>query len=177
MSLRVLGRRRLYLDDGFLILSAIMLCAASGVLYENIFAIYLLNSVGRAPELLRTTAFLSYAKVLQDNHGAQVFSVLSWITIYGVKFTFFAFFKPLIQFRQRLTVYYWISVVFTILAFGLSASAVFVLVIYEKRAFVSGIPTSGTSFIFTLFVGLGDIISDIMSMWLRRYAYLFEITI
>jgi len=176
MALRIWARRRLYLDDGFLIFSAIMLCTASGIMYENVFQIFLFNSIGRAPELMITTAFSAYANDLQTNHSTQVFTVLTWAAIYGVKFTFFAFFKPLIQFRERLTIYYWISVGFTILSFGLSASAVFVLEKWERQAFSSGVRNSEKSFVFTLFVGLGDIMSDIMSTWLRHHIYTLQIT-
>lgn len=148
-----------------------MLCPATGILYTNMFHIFLLNSVGQTPELLLTTAFLPCVNAIQENHTTQAFAVLAWAAIYGVKSTFFAFFKPLIVFRRKLKIYFWTCVGFTIIVFALSTSAVFVLGMFERRAFETGMRVERQTFVFTVFVGLGDVGSDVMSTSPQHYIY------
>jgi hypothetical protein len=56
----------------------------------------------------------------------NTYAVLIWITVFSIKFSFFAFLKPLTQHIRLMAIYYWISVTFTVIAFGVCCLKAFV---------------------------------------------------
>lgn len=119
ITIRIYTRRRLYLDDGFLCLAAASLCASTVYIYQYCFLWFLMNAAQKYPELALTTAFVEggYPMALEKSpRFRNTYSVLIWITVFSIKFSFLAFFKPLIRHLRLTTIYCWISVTFTLIA-------------------------------------------------------------
>lgn len=129
VAVRVVVRiraRRFGLDDYFLLLGLFCLSGTTGLILSLVRTIFIMevlqkdNSVVLAPnDLLELT--LSTAVV-------NSFFCLAWATIVCVKFSFLALFRLLIRRISRtIGIYYWIVVVFTVLAGMFLVSEAFIM--------------------------------------------------
>ncbi|CAI6337518.1 unnamed protein product [Periconia digitata] len=127
---------------------------------KNLFAIVLTNAIFEAPEIQHSLAILPYIETLMNyNSSRMAFGVLSWTTIYMIKFTFFAFFKPLVRNFRSLTIYYWCCFGFTAIAYYISFSS---LAMNRHNHARLSYEWYNSAFAFNLALALVDIISDIM---------------
>jgi hypothetical protein len=170
LSIRITTRKTLLLDDDILIFSAACLCGATAYFFRYSFLFYLNNATVHDPSLKSTTAFLPYAAALRDNQAPRnIFACFNWTAIYAVKLCFFTFFKPLIRNFRALTIFYWVSVVFTVLAWFAAATSGWFFTLYANRPNAppgqKGAPNIG----FTVSLSLIDIVSDIMSAFSSPY--------
>lgn len=152
--LRLSTRRRLFLDDAFLTLAVCCLCGCLGIVHANGFFTFLSNARIYAPELLKTTAYQPY----KTNQGPSIkrrnaLAVLSWTTIYSVKFCFYAFFQPLLRHLKRLYMFYWGCVCFTVLAWIFSAFKLYMLPTLTGET---------PDLIFTIAMAVLDCVTDAM---------------
>lgn len=118
-------------------------------------------------ELALTEPFMKggYLYKLEDSPGFRnAFSVMNWTTIFSVKFCFFAFFHPLIRHLRGLTIYYWISVVFSVLGYGFCCSEAFVFNKYANDHHnIIFDSWYDLSIAYTISVTIFDCVSDLMS--------------
>ncbi|KAF2864722.1 hypothetical protein BDV95DRAFT_289806 [Massariosphaeria phaeospora] len=154
ISIRLYTRRRLYLDDGFLILAVGCLCASTAIVFQHCFAFFLASLKIHAPRLLTTTAFAQHKTELRASEVPRdILAVTSWTAIYAIKFCFFACFRPLIAHLRGLTIWFWISVIFSLVAWVFSAFKGFIF---------PNLTATTPSFAFTIALALADIVADIM---------------
>lgn len=126
MLTRIYTRRRLYLDDFFILLGFIIL---SGATY---LALLMARSsfVGEAV----VTGLIKYVPIkdilgLTDSISVmQAFLCMFWSAVFCVKFSFLALFRVLIRrLSRRVTIYYWVVVGVTIMTWMLLAFDVFII--------------------------------------------------
>lgn len=116
-AIRIKFRRRLSLDDYFLLFGLACLCGAAGLAFRLMRILFL-------TEVLETDRPMNYVftvqNVLDFNIAMAVVSslvVLSWTATYAVKFSFLALFRHLIRrLPKKITIYYWFVVGFTSLS-------------------------------------------------------------
>lgn len=106
MVARVYTRRRLYLDDAFLIFGLVCLCAATVLAYMNTRTMFLVEAIQRYFSIVIP------ADQAQPLLSAMAFGVsvlcLTWTATFAVKFSFLVMFWHLIQRVSKwLTRYYW----------------------------------------------------------------------
>lgn len=120
-------RRRLYLDDFFLIFGLACLCGATGIILVSVRNIFLTEAmlVDQSFLLTKEGAF-SVANTAPAIINS--FLVLTWTAVISVKFSFLALFRPLIQrISWKITFYYWFVVVFTVIAWIYMVSEAFIV--------------------------------------------------
>ena len=112
--LRIRHDHRLDIDDYFLGLAAVNLCASAGVLLAARVLIYVQVrfSLGLVTE--KTPVLLS--ELLYYHKLEQTASVLLWISIFAVKFSFLFFFRNLIQRVRPLKIWWLVVVGITVVA-------------------------------------------------------------
>ena len=165
ITIRLVTRKRLFLDDYLLIAAFSTLCAATVILHKTLMLLMISSAIPQAPELMRTSAIQPWISKLNDKAlPRNTYVCLAWTTIFMVKFTFFAFFRPLIRSFRCLNIYYWCCLGFTIMAYGLSLSEGFVINRFNEW------PTEAphrnwykVGLAMIIAIALADIISDAMS--------------
>lgn len=110
-------RRSLFLDDYIVLIGAMCLCAAIGILYKHYEFIFFTEFA------LNTSSFESKAnanqiRILLTTPYSAFYAplVLTWTTIFAVKFSFLIFFKKLISRVTTIHTYYWIVGIVTLLS-------------------------------------------------------------
>ena len=120
--MRIYTRRRLYLDDFFIILGFIFLSGSTYLVLHSARSIFMIESVSTGlinKDLLRLSDSISFE---------QAFKCLSWSAIFSGKFSFLALFKVLIRrLSRRLTIYYWVVVGVAIMTWILLTSGIFIV--------------------------------------------------
>ncbi|KAJ4304989.1 hypothetical protein N0V90_000517 [Kalmusia sp. IMI 367209] len=166
ISIRVVTRRKLYLDDYLLCLAVASLCAQTAMIYVYCFIWFLMNAAQQKPELAMTVPFQKYAEALYDTPKKRnSYAVLTWVTVFGVKFCFFAFFKPLIRHLRGMTIWYWFCVGFTAIALGVNCSEGFVFDKYlNAHHNVIFNDWYDLSLAYTIAVSIADVVTDMMGM-------------
>ncbi|CAI6331734.1 unnamed protein product [Periconia digitata] len=167
LCIRLVTRKRLFLDDGFLIVAATCLCASTGILFKMLFLSYIVPAMSRYPDLAYTTAFQSYVNQMHHNQVARkAFAFLNFTAIFAVKGCYLSFFNPFVKNQGRIFTYYWVVVVFTALAWVVSATEGFVYKKYEQidPNTTDLNPTEFYNILFGYAIAIAsvDILSDIM---------------
>ena len=95
--LRLHYRKRLFVDDGFLIFAVLVASASLGVYFKFMDSLYLTATVenGRIPQAVSVEAMKSAG--LDLHKFASVYIELTWTCTFAVKLSFLAFFKSLIS--------------------------------------------------------------------------------
>lgn len=128
ITIRIKLRRRLSLDDYFLLFGLACLFGAAGLALRLMRILFL-------TEVLETDHPVNYVFTVHDildfNDSMAVVSslvVLSWTATYAVKFSFLALFRHLIRrLSKRITIYYWIVAGFTSLSWAYMVVEPFIL--------------------------------------------------
>jgi hypothetical protein len=163
------------LDDGILIVAAACLCGATAYFFHYSFLFYLINATVHIPSLKSTTAFSPYAVALRENQAPRnIFAFFNWTAIYAIKLCFFTFFKPLIRNFRALTIFYWVSVLFTVVAWFAAATSGWFFTLYANRPNAPPGQKWAPNIGFTVSLSLLDIISDIMSVLLSPFLSLVQ---
>lgn len=108
-AIRVFKRRKVLLDDGFVLFATMTLIAAYGLCLHLLPNLYLVEAMNRGtikfpfreelPGLLNTVKY------------ATAFAAMNWTSVYMVKFAFMYFFHPLIAgLSKRVTQFFWTTV-------------------------------------------------------------------
>lgn len=120
-------RRRLYLDDFFLIFGLACLCGATGIILVSVRKIFLTEAI-----LVDQSFLLTKEGAFSVANTAPAiinsFLVLTWTVVISVKFSFLALFRLLIQrISWKITIYYWFVVVFTVITWIYMVSEAFIV--------------------------------------------------
>lgn len=120
-------RRRLYLDDFFLLFGLACLCGATSIMLVSVRKIFLTEAIMVDPLFLLTMdKALSVANTAPTIINSFLF--LTWTVVISVKFSFLALFRLLIQrISRRITFYYWFVVVFTAITWIYMVSEAFII--------------------------------------------------
>lgn len=123
---RISTRRRLYLDDFFIILGFIILSGATYLVLHFARSSFVSEAV--VTGLIQYVTIKDLLSLTDSISVMQAFLCMSWSAIFCVKFSFLALFKVLIRrLSRRLTIYYWVVVGVTIMTWMLLASDIFIL--------------------------------------------------
>lgn len=133
LVIRGLTWRRLYVDDGFLIFALICMIVATVLILKYCFLIFCVNAMYLIPE--ETTLYVTQKVGLEqlENTDAYIYPYLAmaWTATFSVKWSFFAFFRPMIRnVSQRLTIYYWSCVSFSVVTWAFLMGEPFILCHY-----------------------------------------------
>lgn len=128
IAIRIKFRRRLSLDDYFLLFGLACLSGATGLAFRLMRILFL-------TEVLEADHPVDYVFTVQDILDFKLamaivssLVVLSWTATYAVKFSYLALFRHLIsRVSKRITVYYWIVTGFTSLSWAYVAVEPFIL--------------------------------------------------
>lgn len=100
--IRLRLQKRLFVDDAFLFLAVMCLCASVGLIWrvhDDIFAqVFLYENVD--PEIPPV-----YSHDSMPYHSGGVYIILNYITIYFVKLSFLIFFRNLVRRDHRMTIH------------------------------------------------------------------------
>lgn len=142
MGIRIKYQKGLRLDDAFLILAAACLAAATGIIYNISYFLYLHTAALHIPELL---PFLlqNYDELLTLQKRVYPFLCLIWTATFAVKFCFLVFMRPLIWHISRvMNWYYWFIVVFCTLSWAFVVVDPFIICPYFDEEAGETLPTS-----------------------------------
>ncbi|KAL9133428.1 MAG: hypothetical protein Q9175_005391 [Cornicularia normoerica] len=114
IMLRIHQSQRFDVDDGFLALAVVTLCASAGVLHAAKNLIYVQVRLSLGLITAKTPALLN--ELLYYHKLEEAASVLLWISIFAVKFAFLFFFRSLIQRVRPLEVWWFVVVGVMVLA-------------------------------------------------------------
>lgn len=128
IAIRIKLRRRLSLDDYFLLFGLACLSSATGLAFRLMRTLFL-------SEVLEADHPVDYVFTVQDilefkAAMVTIFSlvILSWTATYAVKFSFLALFRHLIsRLSKKITVYHWIVTGFTLLSWAYVVVTPFIL--------------------------------------------------
>ncbi|KAI8947304.1 hypothetical protein F4801DRAFT_517390 [Xylaria longipes] len=165
MAIRLTYQKKLRLDDAFLILAAASLSAATGILYNICYFLYLHSAALLAPQLL-PYLLDHFDELLQLQKRVYPFLALIWTTTFAVKGCFLAFMRPLVWHISRaVNWYYWFIVVFCIISWAYVVAEPFIVCPYfgldATKCFSSTVDNRKTLGL-TALVTVLDILSDIM---------------
>lgn len=129
LALRLKFRKKLLLDDVFVLAGVISLAVSIGVLtqyYETLFKTEALNT--------DPTVKFSYDEALPMLEAPKLFDTylaFLWTSVYAIKFSFLVFFRTLIKnVSRKLDIYYWFIIVFCIISWVLAICMPFMLCPY-----------------------------------------------
>lgn len=117
---RLSTRRRLYLDDFFIILGFIILSGSTYLVLHSARNVFVSEAIETGLiHYVTITELLGLPNSVSD---VQALFCLAWSAIFCVKLSFLAFFRVLIRrLSRRLNIYYWVVVVVAILTWMLLA--------------------------------------------------------
>lgn len=128
IAIRIKWRRQLSLDDYFLLFGLASLSGAAGLAFR-LTRILFLTEVLVADHPVNYV--FSAQDILEFNVAMAVVSslvILSWTATYAVKFSFLALFRQLIsRLSNKITIYFWIIVGFTLLSWAYVVVEPFIL--------------------------------------------------
>jgi hypothetical protein len=116
IAIRLSIRRRVFLDDGLLVLSFLSLVAATTIFYLRARLSYLVFSLLRRDQVIALIAAEEIDQVLKQMNYAFAYISTLWSTIFLVKLCYFAFFRVLLKsMSKHFARYYWTALVFTVI--------------------------------------------------------------
>lgn len=123
---RLSTRRRLYLDDFLIILGSIILSGTTYLVLHSARSLFVSEAI--ETDLIDYVTITEFLGLPNSVSAVQALVCMSWSAIFCVKLSFLALFRILIRrLSRRLTIYYWVVVVVTILTWMLLAFDIFIL--------------------------------------------------
>lgn len=130
--IRVYSRSRLYLDDYFVIIAILSLCAGTGLVYAFCQSIFVIQAVKGDPSIIIPPD--QYNDLAQTYAILESFLCIMWTSIFAVKLSFLALFRILIRRVSKvITRYYWIVVTTTIVTWMFLVGEPFIICPYINR--------------------------------------------
>lgn len=135
-AIRLRYQRRLFVDDAILLVAIVCLCAAMTLLLVFTSSLYQLEAfvTGSSAitnpdelakiELQMEQPFIKYLKL------SDTYYVMTWTTIFAVKFSFLFFFRVLIRRVRAITLYWQIVSVITVLVWVYCIAGAFIICPY-----------------------------------------------
>jgi hypothetical protein len=117
ITIRLLSRGRIYLDDGFLIAAFTSLVASTAIFYKRSRVIYLVFALMRNDEHVSLIASQDIADIYNQMNWSFSYITFLWTDIFMVKFCYLAFFYTLLRSMPTALIrYYWSATVLTVAA-------------------------------------------------------------
>lgn len=118
--------RRFGLDDFFLIFGLFCLSATTGLILDLVRMIFIMEALQKDNRVVLTADDL--LDLTLSTAVVNSFFSLAWATVVCVKFSFLALFRLLMRrISTRIGIYYWVVVIFTVLAGIFLVSEAFIL--------------------------------------------------
>ncbi|CAI6340528.1 unnamed protein product [Periconia digitata] len=165
LCIRLHARRKLFADDCILIIAMSALVGGTITLFQNDLLLFVTNAMFPASKNPLSTDSPFWIEKVTNTAGTRIqLAVFAWTAIFGVKFSFFAFFKPLIYSFRGLTIHYWVCLAFTVIAYAVSiAEGVYLNRLTSMNPFAPRQRhCSSRVMIFITTTSTLDIISDLM---------------
>ncbi|KAJ6109223.1 hypothetical protein N7486_001457 [Penicillium sp. IBT 16267x] len=105
--LRLITRRRLFLDDAFLTLAWACLCTGTGILYHRIGVVYLEFAILGGDAASYAIAITEMNDLVEQSKWQLAYLVMLWTTVFSVKWCYLAFFFPLLRNMSRWFIWYY----------------------------------------------------------------------
>lgn len=114
---RLVSRRRLYLDDLFVLFALVCLCAGTGLMIHSYKIVFVDEAAAT------TSTFVIVPSQLSSLFGSlttiDALFCIVWTATFSIKASFLALFGQLIKrVARKLTIYYWCTVTLTFLAWA-----------------------------------------------------------
>ncbi|PHH67384.1 hypothetical protein CDD81_153 [Ophiocordyceps australis] len=117
LAIRLISRRRMLLDDVLLIISYLSLTASTAIFYKRAWITYLVMALMRSDMVASLIASQQIADVFIQMNWSFSYITFLWTAIFMEKLCYLAFFHTLLRCMPRgILRYYWVSVIFTIVA-------------------------------------------------------------
>ncbi|MCJ1464989.1 hypothetical protein MMC07_003604 [Pseudocyphellaria aurata] len=114
-TIRLRYQKRLFIDDAFLFLAEICLCASVGLLYACADSLFLNEALITRPSTVVLPP--DYLNRLSRSHKLDyAYIILTFTSIFAVKFSFLFFFRILVRRIHKMSVYWWVAVTVTTVA-------------------------------------------------------------
>jgi hypothetical protein len=109
--IRLITRRRLYIDDGFLLFSTICLIPATVLSFETIHMSYLQGAILRQEPGALLVALRQIDALYAETIKGFAYRILLWNSVFSIKWCYLAFFYPLLRsMGKKIVYYYWTAV-------------------------------------------------------------------
>ncbi|MCJ1252195.1 hypothetical protein MMC30_009442, partial [Trapelia coarctata] len=161
--IRIHTRRRLYIDDAFLLFSFLCLTCATGLVFTFLRNMFISEASRVDPDAVITLEDL--VKLTNSMAIVDTFLALAWTTTFCVKFSFLALFRLLIhRVSGPITIYYWCVVGFTTITWAFIVSESFILCPYFGLETIRCLPEPPRtlSLSLTTVITILDISTDVM---------------
>ncbi|KAH8702825.1 hypothetical protein GQ44DRAFT_831736 [Phaeosphaeriaceae sp. PMI808] len=174
VGVRLIIRRRLFLDDYILLFGYAALCSATAVIYRFLHLIYVLNALKYDKTVVPTLRDLEAIGQAQ----AINYSLLAviWTAICCVKFCFLATLKVLIaNVSVRVIAFYWFAVAISVVTWCLSWTIAFIICPYVGMDLIIHcspetpfVKTLALSILVTVLDSVTDLIIVIIPIWILQ---------
>lgn len=126
-SVRFRTKRALAVDDYLLFSAAVLLIGDTGFLYSICDNLYLSSAAQLDPAITLRLGSQGVADLTDAAQGYRSFLAITWTSIFLVKLSFLAFFKPLIGKAPGIRAHYWTVVALTTISWLLCVIEPFIL--------------------------------------------------
>lgn len=114
--IRLFTRRRLFLDDAFLLFAWVSLVGSTAIL-GRIHYLYLYLAVLRGDMMASLVAFSMMDELLPTSDYQLAYLILAWTTVFAIKWCYLAFFYPLLRaMAKSFLYYYWFAIAFSVVS-------------------------------------------------------------
>lgn len=110
-------QKRLFVDDGFLLLALILLITSMALYFSFMDSLYMIEAIIFQGQIPSELSFAAIEQTVSRAHVLETTALeLSWTSIFAVKFSFLFFFKTLVSRIRPMTILWRIVVGVTAVA-------------------------------------------------------------
>lgn len=114
---RIVSRRRVSLDDLFVLFALVCLCAGTGLMINSYKIVFVDEAAATNATVVIAPSQLS--SLFASLTTIDALFCIVWTATFSIKASFLALFRQLIRrVARKLTIYYWCTVTLTFLAWG-----------------------------------------------------------
>jgi hypothetical protein len=129
VGVRLQARKSFSLDDYCVVIAASAMCAATGLLLQNMDTFYLVEAIFKL-YLIPTKSEIG--PILEVMKLLHIIVPLLWLTVFAIKFAFLSFFHTLTaHYSKRIVQYFWAVVAFVVLSWLSSSLSMVILCPYS----------------------------------------------
>lgn len=129
ITLRLRYQKRLFIDDAFLFIAQVLLCVCLGLLYMFADSLFLDEALVTRPSLAIIPPDFEN-QLFRFHKISDAYLVLTYTSIFAVKFSFLFFFRVLVRRVHKMVVYWWIVVAVTAVAWIVCSISIFLPCLY-----------------------------------------------
>lgn len=129
-AIRLRYQKRLFADDVFLLMAVLCLCAALTLLVIFSSSMYLIEAFVTNSPTLELPPDPLEQQLFKYLRLSDAYYIMTWTTIFAVKFSFLFFFRVLIRRVRGVTLYWRIVGMITVLAWAYCISGAYIICPY-----------------------------------------------